>query len=190
MRNWIRTAVIGAVVAWSAGAATVAEPQMRPRYNYANAILTPSYVLENYDYNSPPAAVAAAEVRQPIISTRAATVTLDGTGSTDPDLVDTLAYAWTQTSGTPMTLSNAEDDDPTFTAPILEEFDPAETFEFSLIVTDDKGNASAPDTVTIIVYPPNTPGYEFEAAKEVITQVIADDAQRKTKARTTNQPTR
>ena len=140
------------------------------------------YVLDagyhEYYIGTPNSAPTAYITRNNGRYARAATVTLDGTGSTDPDEGDTLTYAWTQTSGTPVTLSSAVDDDPTFTVPALEEFDQAETYEFSLIVTDDKGNASAPDTVTIIVYPPDTPGDEFVAAKEVITQVIADDAQR------------
>ena len=84
----------------------------------------------------------------------AATATLDGSGSTDPDAGDTLTYAWTQTSGTAMTLSSATADKPTFTAPTLGANDSAVTFVFSLVVTDDKSNASTADTVSITVNPP------------------------------------
>ena len=34
-------------------------------------------------------------------------VTLDGTGSSDPDVGDTLTYAWTQTSGATVILADA-----------------------------------------------------------------------------------
>ena len=106
-------------------------------------------------------------------------MTLDGTGSNDPDVGDTLStYAWTQTSGTTMSLTGATTAQPTFTAPTLGANDSAVTFVFSLVVTDDKNNASAADTVTITVNPPENPTAEFEAAKEVITQVITNDAQR------------
>ena len=66
-------------------------------------------------------------------------VTLDGGGS-----------AWTQTSGTPVTLTGASTVTPTFTAPA----DVAgATLTFSLTVTDDQGGTSVPDTVTVTVAP-------------------------------------
>ena len=45
------------------------------------------------------------------------TVTLDGSGSSDPD-GDALAFSWSQTSGTPVALSDADTDSPSFTAPV------------------------------------------------------------------------
>ena len=44
------------------------------------------------------------------------TVTLDGTGSTDPDS-DPLTYSWVQTAGPAVTLTGANTAQPTFTAP-------------------------------------------------------------------------
>ena len=44
-------------------------------------------------------------------------VTLDGTGSSDPDADDTLTYAWTQTSGATVALANPTTAQPTFDAP-------------------------------------------------------------------------
>ncbi len=82
----------------------------------------------------------------------AAVVTLTGLGSTDPDN-DTLTYAWTQTAGTAVTLSDATAAQPTFTAPTLNIGDPATTLTFSLTVTDGTFTSSA-DTVSITVGAP------------------------------------
>ena len=76
------------------------------------------------------------------------TVTLDGSSSADPDPGDTLAYLWTQTSGTAVTLSNSTDPSPTFAAPAG-----PDTLVFRLAVTDRHG-ASATDTVTVHVAAP------------------------------------
>ncbi|QYG91867.1 DUF4214 domain-containing protein [Iamia sp. SCSIO 61187] len=72
------------------------------------------------------------------------TVTLDGTGSTDPD-GDTLTYSWAQTGGTAVTLTGATTAQPTFTAPA----GPA-TLTFELTVDDGNGETDT-DTVTITV---------------------------------------
>lgn len=79
----------------------------------------------------------------------AATVTLNGTGSTDPES-GALTYAWTQLSGPAVTLSSATAAQPTFTAPATVD---GATLVFGLTVTDPVGQASAPDTVTITAAP-------------------------------------
>ncbi len=63
-------------------------------------------------------------------------VTLDGSGSSDPDS-DPLTYHWTAPSG--IILSSATDVQPTFTAP---EITADETLTFSLIVNDGKANST------------------------------------------------
>ena len=73
-----------------------------------------------------------------------ATVTLNGTGSSDPD-GDTLSYGWVQTGGTTVTLTGATTSQPTFTAPA----GPA-TLTFELTVNDGNGESDT-DTVTITV---------------------------------------
>lgn len=78
-----------------------------------------------------------------------ATVTLDGTASTDPEAAP-LTYTWTQTAGAPVELSSTTIAQPTFTAPTSVN---DQTLTFRLVVTDGVGQESAPDTVTVAVAP-------------------------------------
>ena len=79
------------------------------------------------------------------------TVSLDGTGSSDPD-GDTLIYSWTQTAGPAVTLSNTASARPTFTAPA----GPA-TLSFRLTVSDSQERTDS-DTVSVSVES-STPPY-------------------------------
>ena len=79
--------------------------------------------------------------------TEGATVTLDGSGSTDPERA-ALTYAWSQTSGTTVSLSSSTAQSPTFTAPT--ELLSNASLVFSLKVSDGV-NTSTADTVTITV---------------------------------------
>ncbi len=77
-----------------------------------------------------------------------ALVTLDGRGSTDPD-ANTLTYSWRQTSGTQVSLQNAQSSTPYFTASSVG------TFQFELVVNDGYISSVA-DTVWITVLRQNT----------------------------------
>lgn len=79
------------------------------------------------------------------------TVTLDGTGSADPD-GDALTFSWSQTSGPASSLSGAGTATATFVAPPV----PAATsLVFRLTVSDRAADAT--DSVTITVVPANRP---------------------------------
>ena len=79
-----------------------------------------------------------------------ATVTLDGSGSMPGEGRTIATYAWTRTSGTGGSLTNADKALARFTAPALTPGAPDATHVFELTVTDDKGSTDT-DTVTITV---------------------------------------
>ncbi|MEW6755413.1 MAG: SUMF1/EgtB/PvdO family nonheme iron enzyme [Candidatus Latescibacterota bacterium] len=79
-----------------------------------------------------------------------ATVTLDGSASSDPD-GDVLSYKWTAPEG--ITLSDPTVPSPTFAAPA------AGTFVFSLVVSDGRASSAADEVVVTV----------FEAAASVQT---------------------
>jgi hypothetical protein len=82
--------------------------------------------------------------------TAGSAVTLNGSQSSDAD-GSIATYAWSQSSGLPVvSLSNASDAQPTFMAPQVVT---ATTLRFSLVVTDNRGLASAPATVFVTINP-------------------------------------
>ena len=93
--------------------------------------------------NQPPVANAGADQADVMTG---ATVTLDGSASSDDSMIAT--HAWEQNSGTDVSLSDAAAENPTFTAPAT-----AGELVFTLTVTDDD-DASTTDTVTITVVEP------------------------------------
>lgn len=95
--------------------------------------------------NDPPLASAGAD--QTTLS--GAQVTLSGAGSSDAG-GSVAGYAWTQQSGRAVSLNGANTATATFTAPAVTA---DETLVFSLVVTDDVGASSAPDSVAVLVRP-------------------------------------
>jgi hypothetical protein len=74
------------------------------------------------------------------------TVSLNGSGSSDPDGHLPLTYHWQQTGGTSVILATPDGASASFTAPAT-----TGILTFTLTVTDTLGLASAPDTVKISV---------------------------------------
>ena len=82
-----------------------------------------------------------------------ALVTLDGSGSSDPD-DDPLRYRWNQYSGESVVLSSRNVVNPTFTAP--QGLTADAVLKFRLLVTDPSGRFDS-DTVTVTVDPEAEP---------------------------------
>ncbi len=78
------------------------------------------------------------------------TVTLDGSGSSDPD-GNPITFSWTQTSGPSVTLSDPQNMAPTFTPPDVSE---NTVLTFALVVHDWQLD-SDPDEVNITITPVN-----------------------------------
>jgi hypothetical protein len=105
----------------------------------------PSYVtIRVLNTNDPPVAVPSAT---PASAFEGDTVTLDGSGSSDPNN-DSVTYMWEQTGGTPVTLtpsgSNA-----TFTAPAVSAAQGSITLDFQLTVSDGQLSDTKPISVTV-----------------------------------------
>lgn len=99
--------------------------------------------------NHPP--IAEAEENQ--TRNEGVAVTLDGTGSKDPD-TDPITYLWSQVSGTPVTLSDPTAAKPTFLAP--EVGAEGDTLIFELVVSDGSDTSQA-DQVSITILDTNQP---------------------------------
>jgi chitinase len=90
-----------------------------------------------------------ANAGSPQIVASGATVTLDGTGSTDPNGLP-LTYHWTQIDGPVVLLSSATSATPFFTAPVIPSDSPSVTLTFQLVVSD-AALASTPSMVAVTV---------------------------------------
>ncbi len=103
------------------------------------------------NWQPPPNQLPVANAGPPqTVASGAVGVTLDGSGSFDPDNgPGPLTYAWSQTAGPSVTLSSTTAQKPTFNAPT----GPA-SLTFSLTVNDGAPTSSPPSTVVITVSAP------------------------------------
>jgi PKD repeat protein len=92
--------------------------------------------------NLTPAADAGADF-EAIVDTP---VTLDGSGSNDPDGHTPLAYGWSQSGGPSVVLDNPASAQPSFVAPAT-----PSVVSFSLVVTDARGLVSAISEVNVTI---------------------------------------
>jgi hypothetical protein len=94
--------------------------------------------------NQPPVADAGPESATVVEGT---TVTLDGSGSSDPD-GNVITYRWTQKSGNPVSLSDPLSSKPTFLAMDVDANGAELVFE---LIVEDTGGLQGVDTITIAI---------------------------------------
>jgi len=122
--------------------------------------------------NRPPTADAGDD--QVVREDRETPVILDGSGSSDPDGGDTLAYFWEQIGGEPVVLTAVDQAEASFSAPDVGVG--GQAFEFRLTVTDG-GNLKAQDTCIVNVTWVNEPPSVYSGDDQTIyegTTVILD----------------
>jgi len=102
-----------------------------------------------------------------------ATVTLDGSASSDAD-GSIASYLWTQTGGTAVALTHAATAQASFTAPIVALGGDALTFR--LTVTDDEGESDT-DTVTISVLKSSSTDVDGDNVPDVLDLFPNDPAE-------------
>ncbi len=107
-------------------------------------------IVDGTGVNNSPNAVAGAS--QTVRS--GAVVTLNGTQSNDPD-GDAISYQWIQTSGTAVTLNNANAASATFTAPSVTS---DVLLRFQLTVSDNRGLANVSSTSVTVRKPGKSGG--------------------------------
>jgi hypothetical protein len=105
---------------------------------------TPDGVIVLVGANQPPVASAGADKVWPTRSE----VTLDGTGSYDPDGVDRLRYAWKQVGGPAVELRHADTAAPSFTCKTPGQY------AFELVVNDGFVDSAPSQTNVTAVAPP------------------------------------
>ena len=124
-----------------------------PGVNVGQLSPWPGTIIQPQNCGFPPAGApptANAGLAQTVTS--GATVTLDGSASTDPNSL-AIAWNWTQVAGTTVTLNTFFATKPTFTAPAVVAPATSLTLMFQLIVTNSDGLQSNPSLVTITVTP-------------------------------------
>jgi K319-like protein len=118
--------------------------------------------------NAPgPAPLANAGPDQAVLS--GATVKLDGAASSDPAGL-AVSFAWTQTAGPGVTLSDAAVAGPSFTAPVVPAAGPVIILVFSLTVRD--ANASSLPSIINITVNPKPPPNVRPVANPGINQAV------------------
>ena len=121
------------------------------------------FLLDVAEVNDAPTASAGEDQTVPA----ARFVTLDGSGSLDPE-GESLRYAWSQKGEPQVAISGAKTVAPTFVAPL--QLPPDVELVFTLVVTDVAGAYSEPDSVSIRVVGLDSPA-------EPVVPVISIEAE-------------
>jgi len=98
----------------------------------------------------PPNIPPVADAGEDFTATTNSTVILDGSGSYDTD-GEIITWNWTCSSHPSIQLTDPNSSSPSFTTPDTGHF------TFDLIVSDDRGNRSGTDSVTVEIHPDNYP---------------------------------
>jgi hypothetical protein len=122
-------------------------------------------------FNASPVAIAVA----PEETLTGFRVTLNATGSYDPNPTDTISYEWTQTAGPSVVLSGATTERATFT--------PSEPgiYAFRLVVSDGRLSSSGDVTVAVLSGVPSAGAFRV-VPNRVVLRNIASGAPRATVA--------
>ncbi|MDQ2065123.1 Ig-like domain-containing protein [Xinfangfangia sp. CPCC 101601] len=157
-------AIVGEDISFtSAGTCVINADQLGDNTVYADA----ERVQQSFTVAVNTAPTADAGPDQTGVASGAA-VSLDGSGSTDPDLWQVLSYSWVQESGPAVVLTGADSSSPSFTAPTLAMGVASESLVFTLTVSDGAGGEHS-DTVTITVADLNAPSLTMTGMPAEIT---------------------
>ena len=119
--------------------------------NIATPVALSAFAIEvTAPTNTPPTADAGANQRV----SKGTEVTLDGTGSDDPDGNNSdLTYLWSQDAGPTVTLSSTTAPQPTFTVPTVIPSSVPASYIFRLVVNDGQTSSTNEATVRIFIRP-------------------------------------
>lgn len=118
---------------------------------------TDTVIVNVSNTNRPPTANAGTDQNV----TEDDVVTLDGTGSRDPEDGAPVQFFWTQVAGPRVNLSNATVPQPTFVAPLVEAA--GATLRFALRVTDSEGLAATDDVEIHVMDGEDDPARDSDA---------------------------
>ena len=133
-------------------------------YDTDSCIVNITQITQITQQNQPPLALVAPDYME---TTGGILVTMDGSGSADPD-GEPLSYVWSQEEGEPVSLSDPTSAVITFTAPKSEPY--AKNIKLKLTVKDPGGlQGTADSSVCVMENSPPTADFSYNDKKKLIT---------------------